>query len=175
MMTSCYSVLRRFVYPLSSFHECMFFAFQRKSKPVLCCLLLIQMARAAYAVDKEPMSAAIFYLAMNKSSVLASLYRSKNNRTRENFFRSDFSPGSAACKQAKMNAFHLLSQHKYLEAAALFLVGNSLEDAVRVCLHTLKDLQLAVFICRLVLLQGRYALKLKSWSSQHRRTGNRLT
>ncbi|VUZ52923.1 unnamed protein product [Hymenolepis diminuta] len=108
-----------------------------------------KMACATYAANNDPMSAAIFYLAMNKPTVLASLYRTQGIRVRENFFRSDFTPGSPACKQAKMNAFRLLSQHKYPEAAALFLIGDWLEDAIRVCLHTLKDLQLAVFICRL--------------------------
>ncbi|VDO12981.1 unnamed protein product [Rodentolepis nana] len=108
-----------------------------------------KMARAAFSASKDPMSAALFYLSMNKPTILASLYRTLGNRTRENFFRSDFTPGSPACRQAKMNAFRLLSQHKYPEAAALFIIGDWLEDAIRVCIYTLKDLQLAVFVCRL--------------------------
>nr|CDS32903.1 dmX protein 1 [Hymenolepis microstoma] len=108
-----------------------------------------KMARAAFAANNDPMSAALFYLSMNKPSILASLYRTQGIRARETFFRSDFTSGSPACRQAKMNAFRLLSQHKYPEAAALFIIGDWLEDAIRVCIYTLKDLQLAVFVCRL--------------------------
>ena len=66
----------------------------------------------------------------------------------ENFFRSDFTPGSPACRQAKLNAFRLLSQHKYVQAAALFLVGGWLDDAIKVCVDSIKDLQLAIVVCR---------------------------
>ncbi|KAF6777371.1 hypothetical protein AHF37_04462, partial [Paragonimus kellicotti] len=61
----------------------------------------------------------------------------------------DFNPGSPACRQAKLNAFRLLSQHRYMQAAGLFLLADCLDDAVRVCLDTLKDLQLAVVLARL--------------------------
>ncbi|RTG88810.1 uncharacterized protein DC041_0009429 [Schistosoma bovis] len=76
-------------------------------------------------------------------------YKTTGNKTLENFFRSDFTPGQPACRQAKLNAFRLLSQHKYLQAAGLFLLAGCLNDAVRVCLDTLKDLQMGILLVRL--------------------------
>ncbi|EUB57127.1 DmX-like protein 2 [Echinococcus granulosus] len=108
-----------------------------------------KMARSEFLRTKDPMDSAIFYLAMHKPTVMASLFKSLGNRPLENFFRSDFTLGSPACKQAKLNAFRLLSQHKYVQAAALFLVGGWLEDAIKVCVDSVKDLQLAVVVCRL--------------------------
>ncbi|VDK36475.1 unnamed protein product [Taenia asiatica] len=108
-----------------------------------------KMARSEFLRTKDPMDSAIFYLAMHKPTVLASLFKSLGNKPLENFFRSDFTLGSPACKQAKLNAFRLLSQHKYVQAAALFLVGGWLEDAIKVCVDSVKDLQLAIVVCRL--------------------------
>ncbi|VEL38226.1 unnamed protein product [Protopolystoma xenopodis] len=51
-----------------------------------------------------------------------------------------------------MNAFRLLSQHKFCQSASLFLLSGCLDDAIRVCLDVLKDLQLALIITRFALL-----------------------
>ncbi|CAH8559081.1 unnamed protein product [Schistosoma turkestanicum] len=108
-----------------------------------------KMARTAFQITKDPMEAAVFYLAMHKAKMMAALFKTTGNKTLENFFRSDFTPGQPACRQAKLNAFRLLSQHKYLQAAGLFLLAGCLDDAVRVCLDTLKDLQLGIVLVRL--------------------------
>ncbi|VDN13870.1 unnamed protein product, partial [Dibothriocephalus latus] len=91
-----------------------------------------KIARSEFMRTKDPMVSAIFYLAMRKNTVLASLFKSQGNRQLEQFFRSDFSPGQPACRQAKLNAFRLMSQHKFQQAAAIFLVGGWLDDAIRV-------------------------------------------
>uniref|UniRef100_A0A5K4ELX7 Rabconnectin-related n=1 Tax=Schistosoma mansoni TaxID=6183 RepID=A0A5K4ELX7_SCHMA len=108
-----------------------------------------KMARTAFQNTKDPMESAVFYLAMHKAKMVAALFKTTGNKTLENFFRSDFTPGQPACRQAKLNAFRLLSQHKYLQAAGLFLLAGCLNDAVRVCLDTLKDLQMAIVLVRL--------------------------
>ncbi|KAK4467736.1 hypothetical protein MN116_008668, partial [Schistosoma mekongi] len=108
-----------------------------------------KMARTAFQNTKDPMEAAVFYLAMHKAKMVAALFKTTGNKTLENFFRSDFTPGQPACRQAKLNAFRLLSQHKYLQAAGLFLLASCLDDAVRVCLDTLKDLQMGIVLVRL--------------------------
>ncbi|VDO73041.1 unnamed protein product [Schistosoma margrebowiei] len=107
------------------------------------------MARTAFQNTKDPMESAVFYLAMHKAKMVAALFKTTGNKTLENFFRSDFTPGQPACRQAKLNAFRLLSQHKYLQAAGLFLLAGCLNDAVRVCLDTLKDLQMGILLVRL--------------------------
>ncbi|KAL5961440.1 DmX-like protein 2 [Taenia solium] len=101
-----------------------------------------KMARSEFLRTKDPMDSAIFYLAMHKPTVLASLFKYAS-------LLSLLFISSPACKQAKLNAFRLLSQHKYVQAAALFLVGGWLEDAIKVCVDSVKDLQLAIVVCRL--------------------------
>ncbi|TPP65647.1 hypothetical protein FGIG_08962 [Fasciola gigantica] len=108
-----------------------------------------KMARTAFQASKDPMEAIVFYLAMHKAKMVAGLFKTIGNQKLENFFRNEFEPGSPACRQAKLNAFRLLSQHRYQQAAGLFLLAGCLDDAVRVCLDTLKDLQLAVVLVRL--------------------------
>ncbi|CAH8600678.1 unnamed protein product [Schistosoma intercalatum] len=108
-----------------------------------------KMARTAFQNTKDPMESAVFYLAMHKAKMVAALFKTTGNKTLENFFRSDFTPGQPACRQAKLNAFRLLSQHKYLQAAGLFLLAGCLNDAVRVCLDTVKDLQMGILLVRL--------------------------
>lgn len=81
-------------------------------------------------------------------SFFESICRLIGNKVLEDFFRSDFTPGQPGCRRAKLNAFRLMSQHKYQQAAGLFLLAGCLNDAVRVCLDNLKDLQLALVLVR---------------------------
>ncbi|OON16796.1 hypothetical protein X801_07377, partial [Opisthorchis viverrini] len=76
--------------------------------------------------------------------------------------------GRPACRQAKLNAFRLLSQHRYTHAAGLFLLAGCLDDAIRVCLDTLKDLQLAVVLVRLYTSSFRGMDQLQEESPFHR-------
>ncbi|KAJ3117018.1 regulator of (H+)-ATPase in vacuolar membrane, partial [Physocladia obscura] len=52
-------------------------------------------------------------------------------------------------KAAVKNAFALLGKQRYEYAVAFFLLAERLKDAVNVCLKHLKDLQLAIVLCRL--------------------------
>ena len=47
------------------------------------------------------------------------------------FFRKDFTQDGPR-RQAMKNAFHLMSKQKFYESAAIFLLANSLHDAVMV-------------------------------------------
>lgn len=49
---------------------------------------------------------------------------------------------------ALKNAYALLGKHRFEYAAAFFVLADSLKDAVNVCLNQLKDIQLAIAICR---------------------------
>lgn len=49
---------------------------------------------------------------------------------------------------ALKNAYALLGKRRFEYAAAFFLLADSLKDAVNVCLNQLKDIQLAIAICR---------------------------
>ena len=48
------------------------------------------MAKAAYQKNKDPLDAAVFYLAMKKKNVLWGLFRSSNDDKMTTFFRNNF-------------------------------------------------------------------------------------
>lgn len=51
-------------------------------------------------------------------------------------------------RAALKNAYALLSKRRFEYAASFFLLGGNLESAIEVCLHQIKDLQLAIAIAR---------------------------
>ncbi|XP_052099551.1 dmX-like protein 2 isoform X2 [Mytilus californianus] len=107
-----------------------------------------KVAKAAFQANKDPMDAAIYYLAMKKKSVLWGLYRSLSNKKMVEFFKQDFDQDRWR-KAALKNAFDLLGKQRFSHAAAFFLLAGSLNDAVEVCLNNMYDIQLALVICRL--------------------------
>ncbi|XP_056021522.1 dmX-like protein 2 isoform X2 [Ostrea edulis] len=107
-----------------------------------------KVAKSAFQRRKDPMDAALFYLAMKRKNVLWGLYRSIDNKRMMDFFKNDFSVERWR-KAALKNAFDLLGKQRFDHAAAFFLLAGSLHDAVEVCMNNLKDIQLALVVCRL--------------------------
>ena len=66
----------------------------------------------------------------------------------EQFFKNNFSEERWR-KAALKNAFALLGRQRFEHAAAFFLLGGAVRDAIEVCLDKLNDLQLAMVISRL--------------------------
>ncbi|KDE07889.1 hypothetical protein MVLG_01800 [Microbotryum lychnidis-dioicae p1A1 Lamole] len=101
--------------------------------------------------DKDPITAMLFFLAIGKKSAVTTLWRQASGNADQNtvlkFLSNDFE--LARWKTAaRKNAFALLSKRRFVFAAAFFLLGDSLKDAVNVCLRQLDDFQLAVAISR---------------------------
>ena len=76
------------------------------------------------------------------------LCRTVKNARMQEFFSRNFSEDRWH-RAALKNAFVLLTKQRFEEAAAFFLLGGSLWDAVEVCLRKLHDVQLALVITRL--------------------------
>jgi len=110
--------------------------------------LIEQTARASFLAKNDPLDAALFYLALNKKSVLCGLFRSVKNLRMLTFFQNNFSE-ERWHRAALKNAFALMGKQRFQEAAAFFLLAGSVRDAVEVCIEKLKDIQLALVICRL--------------------------
>lgn len=106
------------------------------------------LAKAAYSAKQDPLDAALFYIAMNKKSLLWGLYRSKRDDRMTAFFANNFTEERWR-KAALKNGYALLGKQRFEHAAAFFLLAGSLKDAVEICLHKLQDLQLAIIIVRL--------------------------
>lgn len=101
--------------------------------------------------DRNPIDCSLYYLALHKKTVLMGLWRmSIGIREKENTMKllaNNFN--EARWKAAALkNAYALLSKRRFHYAAAFFLLGDSLWDAVNVCVHQLQDLQLAIAIAR---------------------------
>ncbi|XP_071118494.1 dmX-like protein 2 isoform X1 [Haliotis cracherodii] len=107
-----------------------------------------KVAKAAFQAKKNPLDAALFFLAMKKKNVLWGLYRSVSDKKMQMFFKNDFTQDRWR-KAALKNAFALLGRQMFQEAAAFFLLAGSLKDAIEVCLEKLHDIQLALVISHL--------------------------
>lgn len=101
--------------------------------------------------DKSPVDCSLFYLALRKKTVLQGLWRmasgNKEQAATQRLLANNFEDPKWKTAALK-NAYALLSKRRFLYAAAFFLLADSLEDAVEVCLRQLKDLQLAIAISR---------------------------
>ncbi|KAK5649288.1 hypothetical protein RI129_000317 [Pyrocoelia pectoralis] len=106
------------------------------------------LAKASYKVKQDPLDAALYYIAMNKKSLLWGLYRSKSDKKMTEFFANDFTIDRWR-KAALKNAYALLGKQRFDHAAAFFLLAGNLNDAIEVVLNKLHDLQLAIVIVRL--------------------------
>ncbi|KAL1881971.1 hypothetical protein VTK73DRAFT_3300 [Phialemonium thermophilum] len=100
---------------------------------------------------KNPVDCSLFYLALKKKTVLQGLWRMASwNREQAatlRFLANNFDDPKWKTAALK-NAYALLSKRRFAYAAAFFLLGDSLQDAVNVCLNQLRDLQLAVAVAR---------------------------
>ncbi|KAF9438201.1 regulator of (H+)-ATPase in vacuolar membrane [Entomortierella beljakovae] len=110
-------------------------------------------ARNQYMKDdvKNPVACTLFYIAMKKKKLLHGLWRTSHGHAEQGkmiaFLANDFDQDRWRTAALK-NAFALLGKQRFEYAAAFFLLGNKLQDAVNVCIKHLNDFQLAIAICR---------------------------
>lgn len=102
--------------------------------------------------DRDPIACSLFYYALGKNKLVLNLWRQAawhpEQRKMLAFLANDFETErwrSAALK----NAFALLSQRRFEFAACFFLLGDSLQDAVNVCIRNLRDVHLAIALARI--------------------------
>jgi hypothetical protein len=120
--------------------------------------------------DRDPISATLFYLALRKKHIVLTFWKQStghgDQRSMLKFLANDFEEQRWRTAAMK-NAYALMSKQRFRKsvlssapeaswwnstptvfAAAFFLLGNSLKDAVSVILRHLDDFQLAVAIAR---------------------------
>lgn len=110
--------------------------------------LVERMAKSSFEQKRDPLDAALFYLALRKKNVLWGLFRSVDDTKMMEFFKRDFTEERWR-KAALKNAFALLGRQRFEHAAAFFLLAGAVRDAIEVCLNKLDDLQLVLVIARL--------------------------
>ncbi|KAJ2783611.1 regulator of (H+)-ATPase in vacuolar membrane [Coemansia javaensis] len=100
---------------------------------------------------RDPSKCAIFYLALRKQRLLHGLWRTAHGHPEQAkmlaFLANDFGEARWRTAAAK-NAYVLLSRQRHLDAATFFMLSGKLADAATVCITQLRDMQLAVAICR---------------------------
>uniref|UniRef100_A0A7E4VLC2 WD_REPEATS_REGION domain-containing protein n=1 Tax=Panagrellus redivivus TaxID=6233 RepID=A0A7E4VLC2_PANRE len=111
-------------------------------------LCVEKMAKSAFQQKQEPLDASLYYLALRKKNVLTHLFRTVNDVKLAEFFREDFTIDRWK-RAALKNAFMLMSKQRFHHAAAFFLLGNSLKDALQTIIRRLNDIQLAMVVLRL--------------------------
>lgn len=113
--------------------------------------------------DRSPVECSLYYLALRKKNVLQGLWRmAPGLREQKNTLKllaNNFEDPKWKTSALK-NAYVLLSKRRFMYAAAFFLLGGALKDTVNVCVHQLKDMQLAVAIARVY--EGDDSLVLRS-------------
>ena len=105
-------------------------------------------AKAHFTKRKEPEDCALLYIALGKKKQLQALCKAVRDERMHSFLSNDFTEErwrSAAMK----NAYSLLSKQRFELAIAFFLLAEELGSALRVCTRQLRDLQLALVLCRL--------------------------
>ncbi|GJE87639.1 RAVE protein 1 C terminal-domain-containing protein [Phanerochaete sordida] len=103
--------------------------------------------------NRDPTECSLFYFALGKVKLVQGLWRQaawhKEQNSMLKFLNNDFSQPRWKTAALK-NAFALLSKRRFEYAAAFFLLGGSLKDAVNVCLRNIQDFQLAIALARVV-------------------------
>lgn len=101
--------------------------------------------------DRNPVDCTLYYLALDKKAVLVSLWRRtigvKEKEATMKLLAHNFQEQKWKSSALK-NAYALLSRRRFEYAAAFFLLGGSLSDAVNVCVNQMHDIQLAIAITR---------------------------
>ncbi|XP_018017231.1 dmX-like protein 2 isoform X2 [Hyalella azteca] len=110
--------------------------------------LILMVAKSAFQQRKDPLDAAIYYLAMKKKSLVWGLFRSIDDKRMTEFFASDFTQERWRLAALK-NAYALMGKQRFEHAAAFFLLAGALKDAIEVVVAQLQDEQLAMVIIRL--------------------------
>lgn len=112
-------------------------------------------ARNEYLAEdmRDPTACSLFYFALGKIRLVHGLWKQASWHKEQNvmlkFLSNDFS--QAKWKTAALkNAYALLARQRFEYAAAFFLLGGSLKDAVSVCIRQLDDFQLAIALARVV-------------------------
>ena len=121
-------------------------------------------ALAEYMKSKDPQiledKVAIWLCILGKQQLLSTLYKQYGNSCASpvhvkigQFLATDFSDPENANK-AKKNAFELLRQKRYYLAVSMFILGGSFREALDLCCRQLDDVQLALFIAKVLKVVG---------------------
>lgn len=101
--------------------------------------------------DKNPVDCSLYYLALNKKAVLVGLWRiaswNREQAGTQRLLANNFKEPRWRTAALK-NAYALMGKRRFEYAAAFFLLGGALKDAVSVLSNQMRDMQLAIAVAR---------------------------
>lgn len=101
--------------------------------------------------NRDPTKCSLYYFALKKKQVLLGLWRTaswhKEQVKTMKLLANDFNTEKYKIT-AQKNAYALLGKHRFEYAAAFFLLGDSLREAVNVIAKDMNDIPLAIAIAR---------------------------
>ncbi|RDI89534.1 hypothetical protein Vi05172_g77 [Venturia inaequalis] len=101
--------------------------------------------------DKNPVDCSLYYIALKKKAVLTGLWRmatwSREQGATQKFLANNFDEPRWRTAALK-NAYALMGKRRFEYAAAFFLLGGNLKDAVNILSNQLGDTQLAIAVAR---------------------------
>ncbi|KAF9322115.1 regulator of (H+)-ATPase in vacuolar membrane [Podila horticola] len=134
------------------------FLWMRKKETMVKQMEIIARNQYMSKDEKDPVACTLFYIALRKKKLLHGLWRTSHGHAEQGkmvtFLANDFDLDRWKTAALK-NAFALLGKQRFAYAAAFFLLGNKLQDAVNVCVKHLNDFQLAIALCRVYELEER--------------------
>ena len=103
--------------------------------------------------NRDPTACSLFYFALGKVRLVHGLWKQapwhKEQPLMLKFLSNDFTQPRWRTAALK-NAYALLGKQRFEYAAAFFILGGSLRDAVNVCIRQLNDFQLAIALAQVV-------------------------
>ncbi|KAF9293929.1 regulator of (H+)-ATPase in vacuolar membrane [Mortierella antarctica] len=127
------------------------FLWMRKKETMVKQMEIIARNQYMSKDEKDPVACTLFYIALRKKKLLLGLWRTSHGHAEQGkmitFLANDFDLDRWRTAALK-NAFALLGKQRFAYAAAFFLLGDKLQDAVNVCVKNLNDFQLAIALCR---------------------------
>uniref|UniRef100_A0A0K0F1L8 DmX-like protein 1 (inferred by orthology to a human protein) n=1 Tax=Strongyloides venezuelensis TaxID=75913 RepID=A0A0K0F1L8_STRVS len=106
-----------------------------------------KLAQHAFLKKNNPMDAAVYYMVLRKRNIIATLFRKQHDVARSNFFLQSYENEKDRIF-AMRNAFNCISKGEYLYAVAIFLCCNDIENALKVVMERLSDIQLGIMIVK---------------------------
>ena len=110
--------------------------------------LIEKCAKGEFAKTKNADDCALLFVVVDRVNVLAGLYKATQNKPLYEFMCRDFTE-TRHREAALKNAYALLSKHRYVFAAAFFILGGRPLDAASIVWKRERDVHLTLVIARL--------------------------
>ncbi|KAJ1489032.1 RAVE protein 1 C terminal-domain-containing protein, partial [Baffinella frigidus] len=112
-------------------------------------ILAEKLARESFKARSSPLDASLWYILARQPGKLAALFKASRDEKIASFLGRDFEGDETARVSARKNGFSLVSKQQLLAAAAFFLLGQAVTEAVNLIALNMREPHLALLVVRL--------------------------